>query len=157
ARALLAGPPLAHPVRLLIDEGEEVGLLGAAAFVEQHPRAHEIAVVVNAEARGSSGPSSLFETSDGNAALVEAYVSAAPRPHATSLAYEVYRRMPNDTDLTVFKQAGVAGLNFAFVGDVGHYHTPLDDLAHLHLPSVQHQATTCWRPRARWPRVPCPC
>lgn len=139
ARALLAGPPLAHPVRLLIDEGEEVGLLGAAAFVEQHPRAHEIAVVVNAEARGSSGPSSLFETSDGNAALVEAYVSAAPRPHATSLAYEVYRRMPNDTDLTVFKQAGVAGLNFAFVGDVGHYHTPLDDLAHLHLPSVQHQ------------------
>jgi hypothetical protein len=139
ARALLAGAPPVHPVRILVDEGEEVGLLGAAAFVEQHPRAREVAVVVNAEARGTSGLSAMFETSDGNAALVDAYLSAAPRPHATSLAYEVYRRMPNDTDLSVFKQAGMAGLNFAFVGDVGHYHTPLDDLAHLHPGSLQHQ------------------
>jgi hypothetical protein len=139
ARALLAGERPVHPVRILVDEGEEVGLLGATAFVEQHPRAREIAVVVNAEARGTSGLSSMFETSDGNAALVDAYLSAAPRPNATSLAYEVYRRMPNDTDLSVFKRAGYAGLNFAFVGDVAHYHTPLDDLAHLDAGSVQHQ------------------
>lgn len=139
ARALLAGDPLAHPVRILVDEGEEVGLLGATAFVDQHPRAREIAVVINAEARGTTGLSSMFETSDGNAALVSAYLSAAPRPNATSVAYEVYRRMPNDTDLSVFKRAGYAGLNFAFVGGVARYHTPLDDLAHLHPGSVQHQ------------------
>lgn len=139
ARALLAGERPEHPVRILVDEGEEVGLLGATAFVEQHPRAREIAVVVNAEARGTSGLSSMFETSDGNAALVDAYLSAASRPNATSVAYEVYRRMPNDTDLSVFKRAGYAGLNFAFVGDVAHYHTPLDDLAHLSAGSVQHQ------------------
>lgn len=139
ARALLAGDRPLHPVRLLIDDGEEVGLLGAAAFVEQDPAIDEVAVVVNAEARGSSGLSAMFETSDGNAALVAAYVAAAPRPNATSLAYEIYRRMPNDTDLTVFKRAGLAGVNFAFVGDVGHYHTPLDDLAHLDAGSLQHQ------------------
>lgn len=139
ARALLAGPPPVHPVRLLVDEGEEVGLLGAAAFVEQHPAAHEIAVVVNAEARGTEGLSAMFETSDGNAALVGAVLGEMPRPHATSLAYEVYRRMPNDTDLSVFKRAGVPGLNFAFVGGVARYHTPKDDLAHLHPGSVQHQ------------------
>lgn len=139
ARALQAGERLEHPVRLLVDEGEEVGLLGAVAFVGQHPRARDVAVVVNAEARGTSGPSTMFETSDGNAALVAAALGAAPRPSATSLAHEVYRRMPNDTDLSVFKRAGVAGLNFAFVGDVGRYHTPLDDLAHLDLGSVQHQ------------------
>jgi uncharacterized protein (DUF697 family) len=139
ARALLAGERPEHPVRLLVDEGEEVGLLGATAFVEQHPRASEIAVVVNAEARGTSGLSAMFETSDGNAALVGSYLGAASRPSATSLAYEVYRRMPNDTDLSVFKRAGYAGLNFAFVGDVAHYHTPLDDLAHLDMGSVQHQ------------------
>lgn len=139
ARALLAGERPVHPVRLLVDEGEEVGLLGAAAFVGQHPRASEVAVVVNVEARGTAGLSAMFETSEGNAALVQAYLATAPRPHATSLAYEVYRRMPNDTDLSVWKHAGVAGLNFAFVGDVAHYHTPLDDLAHLHPGSVQHQ------------------
>lgn len=139
ARALLAGPRPEHPVRILVDEGEEVGLLGAVAFVEGTAALHEIAVVVNVEARGTSGPSTMFETSDGNAALVEAYLSHAPHPRATSLAYEIYRRMPNDTDLTVFRDAGLAGLNFAFVGDVGHYHTPLDDLAHLSPGSVQHQ------------------
>jgi hypothetical protein len=139
ARALAAGPPPRHPVRLLVNEGEEVGLLGAAAFVEQHPAAGDIAVVVNVEARGTEGLSAMFETSDGNAALVGTVLGELPRPHATSLAYEVYRRMPNDTDLTIFKGAGVAGLNFAFVGGVARYHTPKDDLAHLHLGSVQHQ------------------
>lgn len=139
ARALLAGERPEHPVRILIDEGEEVGLLGAVAFVEQHPAKDEIAAVINVEARGTSGLSSMFETSEGNAELVEAYLSTARRPYATSLAYEVYRRMPNGSDLTVFKDAGLAGLNFAFFGDVGHYHTPLDDLAHLHMGSLQHQ------------------
>ncbi len=139
ARALLAGPARRHPVRVLIDEGEEEGLLGAAAFVEQHPAAAQTGVVVNVEARGTTGLSSMFETSDGNAALVDAYLRAAPRPVATSLAYEVYRRMPNDTDLTVFRAAGYPGINFAFVGEVGHYHTPRDDLDHLDPGSVQHQ------------------
>ncbi|MCH9685149.1 MAG: M28 family peptidase [Deltaproteobacteria bacterium] len=128
-----------HTVRVLMTEGEEEGLLGAAAYVDQHPAAHEVGVVVNVEARGTSGLSSMFETSDGNAALVAAYLRDAPRPQATSLAYEIYRRMPNDTDLTVFREAGYAGLNFAFVGNVGHYHTPLDDLEHLDMGSLQHQ------------------
>lgn len=139
ARALLAGDPPKHPVRLLIDEGEEVGLLGAKAFVDQDPRASEVAVVVNAEARGTTGLSSLFQTSDGNGALVGAVLPEIPRPFATSLAIEIYRRMPNDTDLSVFLDAGYAGVNFAFVGGVGRYHTPLDDLAHLDHGSVQHQ------------------
>ncbi|MCA9709450.1 MAG: M28 family peptidase [Myxococcales bacterium] len=139
ARALLAADPPRHPVRLLIDEGEEVGLLGAAAFVDRHPDLHRVGVVVNAEARGTSGTSSMFETSSGNRALVAAHAAAVTRPQATSLAQEIYARMPNDTDLTVFREAGRAGLNFAFVGEVGWYHTPLDDLAHLDLGSVQHQ------------------
>ena len=37
---------------------------------------------------------------------------------ATSLAVEVYRRMPNSTDLTVFLEAGIPGLNFAFISGV---------------------------------------
>ncbi len=139
ARALLDGPPPAHPVRLLIADGEEVGLLGAAAHVDQHPDARRAGVVINVEAQGTSGLSNMFETSDGNRALVAAHLAVAPRPRATSLAREVYERMPNDTDLSVFKQAGFAGLNFAFVGEVGRYHTPLDDLDHLDDGSVQHQ------------------
>ena len=61
------------------------------------------------------------------------------RPVALSVTYKAYKRLPNDTDLTVFKRAGRAGMNFAFIDEVSHYHTPLDDLAHLDLGSLQHQ------------------
>ena len=56
----------------------------------------------------------------------------------SSLFAEVYRRLPNDTDLSVFRPRGLPGLDFAFVGDAGRYHTPLDDLAHLDRGSLQH-------------------
>lgn len=138
ARALRSGPPPRHDVVLLLNEGEEAGLLGASAFVRFHPLASRVAVVVNLEARGTSGRAQMFETSSGNAALIERYAQHIERPAALSSAYELYRRMPNDTDLTVFKQAGMAGLNFAFIGDVSRYHTPLDDVAHLDPRSLQH-------------------
>jgi hypothetical protein len=60
-------------------------------------------------------------------------------PTATSLSEEVYARMPNDTDLTVFIERDIPGVNFAFIDGVARYHTPLDDLTHLDPASVQHQ------------------
>ena len=36
--------------------------------------------------------------------MIRALAEASPDANATSFAYEVYRRMPNDTDLTVFKR-----------------------------------------------------
>ena len=139
ARALQAGPPLRNPVVLLIDEGEEAGLLGAEGFVASEPLAREVGAVINLEARGTGGPSLMFETSDENGWLIDAYARSVRRPAALSLTYEAYKRLPNRTDLTVFKHAGMAGMNFAFIGELSHYHTPLDDLAGLDLASVQHQ------------------
>jgi hypothetical protein len=137
ARILTPGPRLAHDVIFLFTDGEELGLLGARAFCAEHPWAKEVAVAVNVEGRGTCGPSEMFETSEDNAALIELFARAVPRPSATSLAYEVYKRMPNDTDMSVFKRAGMAGFNFAFIGGVRRYHTPLDDLAHLDPASLQ--------------------
>jgi hypothetical protein len=59
-------------------------------------------------------------------------------PATNSIYYTLYQRLPNDTDLTVFKRAGLAGVNFAFVGAPLRYHTPRDDLAHLDSGSLQH-------------------
>ncbi len=128
-----------HPVIALITEGEEVGLLGAAGFLDRHPWAQDVGVVLNLEARGSSGPSHLFETGGEDAWLIEAFARHAARPNASSFATEIYRRMPNDTDFSIFREEGFAGLNFAFIGDWYTYHTALDDRAHLSLESVQHQ------------------
>jgi len=139
ARALEAGPPLRHPVLLLIDEGEEAGLLGASAFEEYSPEASEVKAVVNLEARGTSGPSFMFETSGDDGWMLSAWAPRAMRPVTTSLAAAVYAQMPNDTDLTVFKHYHVPGLGFAFIGGPTRYHTPDDNLAYASAASLQHQ------------------
>jgi hypothetical protein len=125
-RALRAGPPLRNDLLFVITDGEEDGLLGASAFVAENPAAQDVRLAVNFEARGNAGESQIFETSAGNGRLVEIFAQAAPHPSGSSLTYEIYQHMPNDTDMTVFKKAGAAGLNFAFIGHWEAYHTPLD-------------------------------
>jgi hypothetical protein len=139
ARILQAEGPRNNPVIFLFTDGEEVGLIGAQAFAGEHPWAQDLGVAINLEARGTGGQSLLFETSEDNAWLIDAVAASVPRPSANSLSYEVYKALPNDTDLTVFKAAGVAGLNFAFIERAVHYHTLLDSLENLDAGSVQHQ------------------
>ncbi len=127
-----------NPVMFLVDDGEEAGLLGAEAFVES-PVMRFVSAVVNVEARGTSGPSFLFETSRDNRRFIGPIARALPRPDTDSLAPAVYDLLPNDTDLTVFKRVGLSGVNFAYIGDVENYHTPNDDIRHVDLRSVQHQ------------------
>jgi len=145
ARALKHGPALRHDAILLLDDGEEAGLLGARLFVDQHPWAAEVKAAVNLEARGTSGPSFMFETGSANRWLMRLYGTTIPAPVTNSLYYAVYKQLPNDTDFTVFKAAGYQGYNFAFLGDVARYHTPGDDLAHLDLRSLQHQGDNALR------------
>lgn len=137
ARLLRAEAPLRNPVIFLLSDGEEVGLLGAEAFTT-HPWAAEVGLVVNLEARGTRGASLLFETSPGNARLIGAFAAEAPKPVTNSVLYEIYKYLPNDSDFTVYREAGLAGVNFAFVDEVAHYHTPLDDPARLDPRSLQH-------------------
>jgi hypothetical protein len=136
-RALRAGPPLRNDILFVITDGEEDGLLGASAFVEENLSAKDVRVVVNFEARGNAGESQMFETSAGNGRLVQIFAQDAPHPSGSSLTYEIYKHMPNDTDMTVFKKSGAAGLNFAFIGHWEAYHTPLDNPQMLDRGSLQ--------------------
>jgi hypothetical protein len=138
ARALKAGPPLRNPVLFLLDEGEEPGLLGAELFVNRHPAARDVGVVVNLEARGTAGPSLMFETSGDNAWMVGLYASAAPHPVTSSIYATIYDLLPNNTDMTVFKRKQVNGLNFAFIQNPSYYHTPLDSVDSLSPATLQH-------------------
>ncbi len=138
-RALRAGPPLRNDLIFLITDGEERGLLGAQVFMRDHPWRNQPAVVLNFEARGTAGNAFMFETSAGNAWLIRDLRAAVPQADATSFAYEIYRRMPNDTDLTVFKRGGLAGMNFAFIEHPEFYHTAQDTPARLDPRSLQEQ------------------
>ena len=125
-------------ILFLFTDGEEAGLLGAKAFAKEHPWMEDVEVVVNLEARGTSGPSLLFETGEGDGWLIEHFAREARRPFTTSLAREVYKALPNDTDFSIFRDHGKSGANFAFIEDVQNYHTPLDDLENLDRGSLQH-------------------
>jgi hypothetical protein len=92
-------------VTLLIDDGEEAGLLGAEGFVADPALSSNVVAVVNLENRGTSGPSVMFETSRRNRWLISHFGHAVRTPIATSLFFTIYDLLPNDTDVTVFKRA----------------------------------------------------
>ena len=138
ARALKASSSLRNDVIFLFTDGEEGWMLGARAFVDKHPWAKDVGLVLNFEARGTSGPSLMFETSDNNGWLISEFAKAAPYPVANSLMYDVYKLLPNNTDFTIFKGAGFAGFNFAYINDLNHYHSPNDNLEAIDERSLQH-------------------
>jgi hypothetical protein len=136
-RALQAGPSLSNDVIVLITDAEEGGLMGARAFVAEHPLAAEIGVVLNAEGRGNEGPVYVTRTSPEAGDLVRA-VAGVPGAAANSLTAALLRLIPNDTDLSVFFQAGHAGIDMANGHGLTHYHTPLDRFDRADPRTLQH-------------------
>jgi len=137
-RALMEHDQLDHDIIFLFTDQEEVGLLGAEAFASLHPLMDRIKVVLNYESRGNSGLAYCFEVSDENGWIVRQFARAAKHPIANSMAYEVYKLMPNDTDFTVFRRHQLAGLNQANVDGYVHYHSMTDNLENIDLRIVQH-------------------
>jgi hypothetical protein len=137
--ATAGASPTRHPIVILISDGEEAGLLGASLFVREHPLAKRIKAAVNMDSRGTSGLSLMFETGSANSWLMHLYSDSIHRPITNSLYYVIYKLLPSDTDFSVFKSAGYQGFNFAFIGNVGFYHTPLDNLSNASLTTIQDQ------------------
>ena len=144
ARMAADFPSFRNDIIFLISDSEENGLIGADAFAEHHPLFEKVKVVINLEARGVAGPSALFETGDGNRSIIRMFSNNVNRPTGNSLVYEIYKRMPNDTDYTVYKRKGVMGVNFAFAQGVSVYHSAIDDPDHLDLGSLQHHGDNTW-------------
>ena len=133
-----------NDIIILFSDAEELGLNGAALFVNQHPWAKDVGLVLNFEARGSSGPSyMLMETNKGNEGLVKEFSNAKTKyPVSNSLMYSIYKMLPNDTDLTVFREQGnIQGFNFAFIDGHYNYHTEQDDIQHLNKTTLTHQGS----------------
>ncbi|MHC9089348.1 M28 family peptidase [Tenacibaculum sp. IMCC1] len=140
---LAANKTSKNDIIILFSDAEELGLLGAQAFVENHPWAKDVGLVLNFEARGSGGSSyMLMETNGKNKTLLTEFLNANPNyPAANSLMYGVYKKLPNDTDLTVFREKGnINGFNFAFIDDHFDYHTEQDSYERLNRETLLHQA-----------------
>jgi len=141
-RAIKARGTPERDVIVLFTDAEEDGLLGSRLFFATHPYAPRIGAVVNLEARGGGGRALMFETGPGNAETVNLFAKAAGKaaggPSSNSLAVFVYRQMPNGSDFTRAVERGLPGVNIAFLGRPGQYHTPRDTPDRLDQRSVQH-------------------
>lgn len=138
---LKASPKLKNDVIFLFSDGEENGLLGAKAFIDENKLSKHLSMVLNFEARGDKGPVIMFETSKNNGWFMNEFKKAAPYPVAYSFAYDIYKNMPNDTDFTLYKKAGNPGFNFALLEGVEAYHNENDTPKNLSRQSLQHEGS----------------
>ena len=138
ARILAAEPEPKRNVVFLFTDGEEFFLLGAKLFAQNEALLGEIGLVINLEARGTTGPSLMFETSQMSRRLIPIFANSVNKPMCSSLFREVYKRLPRDTDFTIFRNRGILGFNFAYIGDVKSYHTTADSFENVDERSLTH-------------------
>ena len=139
-RALKAdGRQPENSLKIVITDGEEVGLVGARNEMRHHRADYKnVDLVLNLEARGTSGPALMFETSSNNSAVAGYFLSHVKQPVAGSLLPSLYARMPNTTDMAAFIPEGFTVLNIAAIGDAEHYHHPTDAPRYVDHSTLQH-------------------
>jgi hypothetical protein len=137
------GPP-ARDVIFLFTDGEEAGLLGAQAFVT-HPLFAHAGYVINMETRGGGGRAMMFQTGADNGETAKLFAARAISPSSNSLTAFLYKTMPNDTDFSVTLSRGLPGMNFAFIGRPGLYHSPEATPEHLEQGALQSLGEQAWR------------
>lgn len=125
-------------LKILITDSEEHELDGMRYALERDNRLFDrVGLLINLEARGVKGPALLFETSRGNAALMDFYVENARMPYTYSLTSVIYRYMPNFTDFTPAKRL-FPGYNFSVIDNLHYYHNERDNFSNIHPESVAH-------------------
>ncbi|MCE7996996.1 MAG: M28 family peptidase [Roseivirga sp.] len=129
---------LENDVIFLFTDSEEMGLDGANYFVDNYDNIEGIGLILNFEARGNSGSAYSFETTSENGWMLREFKKAVKKPISNSLAYEIYKLMPNGTDFTEFKHTGITGINSAFIDGWAYYHSPADTPDNIDQRSLQH-------------------
>jgi hypothetical protein len=138
-RALAAGPKLEHSIIVIINDGEEQGLLGSHGFV-QHPWFRDVRAFVNLESAGPHGKSILFQAGVGGGWLVSEYARSVPYPYGTVLGQDIFQSgaIPSDTDFRIYRDFGhLVGLDIALYRGGWAYHTQRDRTWNVSPGSVQ--------------------
>jgi hypothetical protein len=138
ARVLASQQGRTHSLMVILTDGEELNLMGAAAVVTDADVTGRLRAYVNVEAVGADGQSVLFEAGPRGKPLLEAWAAGAPAPRGSAYTTEIYKRLPNDTDFSIFKRQDIPGLNFAPILDSYAYHTSRDTPERLRNTTIRH-------------------
>jgi len=141
ARAILAGPSLRNDVILVFTDGEEPApRFGSAAFAATHRWFSDIGFVINLEAIGSGGPSTVVEMNGPGRWMIDQYAEAVPYPVAFSVVTATTELIGgSNTDFATFRDAGVLGIDLAYLSGSPIYHTMADAPERVSGRSLQHQ------------------
>jgi hypothetical protein len=131
--------PLYNDIMVLFTDAEELWMEGAKAELRHNiDRYNNVLLVINVEANGMKGPPLMFETGDGNAAVIGYYAKHAKNPAAYSFTTAYYSFMRDNTDFAIFRNYGFNGLNIAVLDGFEYHHTPQDNPDNIDLRSLQH-------------------
>jgi hypothetical protein len=143
-RALTSGPQLERTVIVNLSGAEELWLAGAYRFLD-HPWSKDVRAFINLDSMGTRGRMLLFRVTPDDLRLVEEYGRAAPQPHGSAIAQDLFRTgvIPSGTEFSVYADQGkLRGLDLALYEDGYAYHTALDTVDRVERGTMQHIGDT---------------
>jgi MFS family permease len=125
-RVLANGPKLEHSIVVNLNGDEELGMLGAAGFL-QHPLAKDVRAYLYIDS-GPRGRTLVLGTGPGNAWLLKEYASAGRSIPATVIGEDLVSSglLPHSGDFLPFHEAGLVGVDLAAIDDFWSVHTNRD-------------------------------
>lgn len=121
----------------LFNNGEEDYLNGARAFL-QHPISNLTDSFLNLEGAGAGGRAALFRATDTEVAK---YYKQVPHPFGSVVSADAFKRnvVRSQTDYVIFNgDAGMRGLDVAFIEPRSRYHTSQDSTKYTSRSSLWH-------------------
>ncbi|KAK5110074.1 hypothetical protein LTR62_006319 [Meristemomyces frigidus] len=126
-----------HGIVALLNNGEEMGLYGAQAYVN-HPLSQFTHTFLNLEGAGAGGKAMLFRSTD---AEVTKFYARSPSPYGSVISCDGFKQgfIRSGTDYSVFTETlGMRGLDVAFFEPRARYHTDQDSAREVSPDSVWH-------------------
>jgi hypothetical protein len=137
-RALKAGAPLKNDVIFLATDGEELGMFGALAFMQQHRWMSDVGFVIVPATGGLRGGSVMTRAGRNNGWLMPEFARVTPYGLGTSFMNDLMGSVfYMGTDFTPFFQQDYPGFNFTFSGERVSNHSALDTPENLDLHLIQ--------------------
>jgi hypothetical protein len=132
-----SGKELKNGIKVLITDGEEMQLIGSREEFNNNLSLYKnVSYAINFEARGTSGPVIMFQTSEKNNKVLDLY-KKANYPITTSLVTDLYKDSGRSDFLNI-KDKGIPGINFTTLDKVEYYHTPEDSYENISDKSLKH-------------------
>jgi len=129
-RALRAREPLRNDVIFFFADAEEYGLVGASAFLQEHPWARDVRVVFNFDSSTGRGPAVLMNTAEDDGWLVS-HLAATDAGIFLKSQQNSERGERWGQDFDVFEEAGYTAANINNWTNTAFYHSRVDNLDYL--------------------------